>query len=144
MASSLLRKEGKQADLEASEFPSGALQKSESLDDETRAAYLLDRGSETYPIRHLYAPAVRLKTLMRVATKESALRKSMAEEIAMKIASRIPGSIHDFMIRFDEKNHYVLEGWCMSYHAKQVAQHEAMLLAGHSQVVNDIVVRRPR
>jgi len=144
MASSMLRKERTKATETVTSASGSALREHASLDDETRAAATLSGSAETSAVEHLRAPAVRLKTLLRVAVRESALRKGMAEEIAMNIATRVPGAIHNFLIRLDEKNHYVLEGWCTSYHAKQVAQHEAMLLAGNSQVVNEIVVRRQR
>lgn len=133
MASSLL----------CNDAPSHSFKKSTPLDSETEVAAAFSKRDES-AIGTTSQPAVRLQTLVRVAHKEAALRKRLAEEIAIRVAARIPGSLRSFQVTLNEDHHYVLQGDCISYHAKQVAQHEAMLLVGDSQVVNEIVVHRAR
>lgn len=133
MASSLL----------CNDAPSHSFKKSTPLDTETEVATALGKSSDS-TISTTSQSAVRLQTLLRVAQKESALRRRLAEEIAIRVAARIPGSLRGFQVTVNDDHHYVLQGDCISYHAKQVAQHEAMLLVGDSQVVNEIVVHRSR
>ncbi|MEQ8209555.1 MAG: hypothetical protein RH917_06960 [Lacipirellulaceae bacterium] len=141
MTSSLLRNDASHN--EANVTTSRSFKKSAPLDSETEVATEL-ANPEKPTVSAAPHQAVRLQTLLRVAQKEAALRRRLAEEIALKVAARIPGALRSFQVAVNDDHHYVLEGNCISYHAKQVAQHEAMLLVGDSQVVNEIVVHRAR
>lgn len=79
-------------------------------------------------------------------TSQAILEKAVAardeerlESLELMLQGRLGGRIKDLRIEVREGG-LVLHGRCGTYHAKQLAQHAAMELAGLSIVANDIAV----
>jgi hypothetical protein len=63
-----------------------------------------------------------------------------AEHLEALIQRRLGGRVRNFRVEV-RSNGLILQGWAPTYHAKQLAQHAAMEIAGQPILANDIEVR---
>jgi hypothetical protein len=62
------------------------------------------------------------------------------ENLEGLIQRRLGGRVREFRLVM-RANGLILQGWAATYHAKQLAQHAAMEIAGLPILANDIEVR---
>jgi len=69
-------------------------------------------------------------------------RRQLAVVIRQRIESRLAGRVRDLSVRVNGGT-IILEGHCVTYHTKQLAQHAALGVLEDEHLVNEIVVAVP-
>ncbi len=59
--------------------------------------------------------------------------------VAARVKGQLGGQLHDFQMNL-HNNGLILQGWVLTYYAKQVAQEAVMQHSGLEIVINEIVV----
>jgi osmotically-inducible protein OsmY len=78
--------------------------------------------------------------MTRLATAEAAVTADeFADSLESQIQRRLGGRVRDLRVLLREDG-VILQGRSATYHAKQLAQHAAMELAGVRVLANDIEV----
>jgi osmotically-inducible protein OsmY len=78
--------------------------------------------------------------MTRLATAEAAVSADeFADSLESQIQRRLGGRVRDLRVLLREDG-VILQGRSATYHAKQLAQHAAMELAGVRVLANDIEV----
>jgi hypothetical protein len=96
--------------------------------------------SEAAETEVILAPAAFAEAHAAAAALERAERHlRLADDIRQRIHKRLPGRIHDLVVRLNG-NTVVLEGRCATYYSKQLAQTAALGALEDEHLENSIVV----